>query len=100
MRGGKEREHARQAQSDIPDNEPRASGSAPAGSLASSGPSTTRALIAQPDISESSNTQITGPDVQSRFSARTPSEASSGGYQDVLDISKLGASYRPLHNGL
>jgi hypothetical protein len=37
-----------------------------------------------PDVSESSNTQPTGTNVQSCFSAGTPSDSISGEYQDVL----------------
>jgi hypothetical protein len=81
MRGGKE--HARQAQPVIPDDGPRASGSAP--TVSTTGPSTAgEANFAQTDVSESSNTQPTGTNVQSGFSAGTPSDSISGEYQDVL----------------
>jgi hypothetical protein len=79
MRGGKE--HARQTQPIVSDEEPRASGSTPA--TASSGPSA-RADIAHPDITERSNTQPPAEDVPSGFSTGTPPEPNSGIYQDVL----------------
>jgi hypothetical protein len=61
MRGGKE--HARSAQPVVQDEGPRASGSAPTASV--SGPSI-RANAARPDVSGSSDTQPTGPDVESQ----------------------------------
>jgi hypothetical protein len=90
MRAGKE--HARPAQPVVPDDGPRASGSAPTASA--SAPSV-RPNVAQPDVSESSDTQPTGTDVQSGFPARTPSESSSGSYQEVLvDCNSLVEGYR------
>jgi hypothetical protein len=90
MRGGKE--HARSAQPVVPDEGPRAPGSAPTASV--SGPSI-RANAARPDVSGSSDTQPTGPDVESGFTARTPSEPSSGSYQDVLlDCNSFVQRYR------
>jgi hypothetical protein len=90
MRGGKE--HARSAQPVVSDDGPRASGSAP---TASTSASSIRPNVAQPDVSESSDTQPTGQDVQSGFSAGTPSESSSGNYQEVLvDCNSLVEGYR------
>ena len=66
MRGG--RDHARQTQPAVPDEGPTASGS------------TTRDYTAQQIVTESSDTQPTGPDEQSRPST----SGSNRGYQDVL----------------
>jgi len=83
MRGGKE--HARQTQSVIPDEATRAPESAPTAST--SGPSTA--------TTSTSNTQLTGPDVQSRSPAETPPETNSGSYQDVLvECNSLVERYR------
>jgi hypothetical protein len=97
MRGGKE--HARQAQSVVPDEGPRASGSGHAATIpgtSSSAPGTSSTSnVTQPNVSESSNTQLTGPDEQSASSAGTPSESSSGSYQDVLiECNSLVERYR------
>ena len=90
MRGGKE--HARPSQPVISDEGPRASGSGHAATT--SGPSSS-ANIAQPDVSQSSNTQITGPDEQSATSAGTPSGSSARSHQDVLiDCNSLVERYR------
>jgi hypothetical protein len=88
MRGGKE--HARSVQPVVPDDGLGVSGSVPTAST--SGPSI-RANIAQTDVSESLDTQPTGPDVG--LSAGTPSESSSGSYQDVLlECNSLIKGYR------
>jgi hypothetical protein len=90
MRGGKE--HARPAQSVVPDDGPRASGSAP---TASASGLSSRPNVAQPNVPEDSDTQPTGPDVQSGFTATTPSESSSASYQEVLvDCNSLVEGYR------
>ena len=99
MRGGKE--HARPSQPVISDEGPRASGSGHAAttsgsssSATTSGPSSS-ANIAQPDVSQSSNTQITGPDEQSATSAGTFSGSSARSHQDVLiDCNSLVERYR------
>ena len=92
MRGGKE--HARQPQSIGPDEGPRASGSAQIPSITVP-PSRTNVAASEPYVSESSNTQPTGPDVQSTgLPAGTPSESNSGSYQDVLvDCNSLVEEY-------
>jgi hypothetical protein len=90
MRGGKE--HAKQAQPAVSDDGP--SISEPVAS--SSGlPQDVRTSVARPIVSEESSTQPTGPDVQSRDSARTPSESNSGSYQDILlECNSLVETYR------
>jgi hypothetical protein len=86
MRGGKE--HARQTQPTISDDGPRAP-------IASSSGTSDRANAALPDVSESSATQPTGPDVQSRDTNRTPSESNSGIFQDILvECNSLVEAYR------
>jgi hypothetical protein len=90
MRGGKE--HARPAQSVVPDDGPRATGSVPTASVSGT---SSQPIVAQPDVSDSSDTQPTGPYVQSGFPAGTPSESSSGRYQEVLiDCNSLVEGYR------
>jgi hypothetical protein len=86
MRGGKE--HARQTQPTISDDGPRAP-------IASSSGTSDRANAALPDVSESSATQPTGPDVQSRDTNGTPSESNSGIFQDILvECNSLVEAYR------
>jgi hypothetical protein len=81
MRGGKE--HARQAQSIVPDETPRASGSS-------------RDNATQPDVSgESSNTQSTPTFDESGSTAAATSDTTSRIYQEVLfDCNKLVEQYR------
>jgi hypothetical protein len=90
MRGGKEKEHARQPQLAVSDERP-----ADLGSMSAVPPTTGNVNVVLPDFSDSSNTQPTGPNDQSGFSAETPTESSSGSYQEVLvDCDSLVGRYR------
>jgi hypothetical protein len=90
MRGGKEKEHARQPQLAVSDERP-----ADLGSTSAVPPTAGNVNVVLPDFSDSSNTQPTGPNDQSGFSAETPTESSSGSYQEVLvDCDSLVGRYR------
>src|SRR5437016_2565965 len=89
MRGGKD--HARQTQSTVPNEEPRASGS---NENPGSGSSSTEKAT-QSNITTESNTQSTGQNDQSGVSTRTSPDSSSGVYQEVLvDCNALIEAYR------
>jgi hypothetical protein len=89
MRGGKEKD----VRLGYP--QPAVSDERPADLGSTSAALSTAANIARQHFSDSSNTQPSGSNDQSRFTAETPTESSSGSYQEVLvDCNSLVEKYR------